>query len=400
MFTKSLILTTAILLFPVCQLQADIIHSTWVGSAGGSWYDENNWSPPIVPNNTVWDRFEVSIDSYDYRVSIGIGDSPPISIDKLECRGDITLYGPWYPVKLTLEKEGLINYGELDVLRIDITGILTNKGGAVLNLDEFFSAHGNLYNEPNAELQVVYRNIEIVDANIVNNGLIRAVSNGALEADIDFGNSGRIELFDGGISGDTFDNNDTGVVEGFGFVNTERLTLNKGIVYALGGALVVRSGGSIMNNGILGNKPLATLNIWSIADVNNFGTIEVNAGGGVAYYFNLVNEPNAVITLLNGTLAAKTITQKVGAIFKGFGGITGDIIIEPNAIVELTGPTNIVGNMTIGEGAILDISNGIVLVTGDITCNNGIIQTTNGTFIVLGKQFGICQRKFIDVLSP
>ncbi|MBN2592838.1 MAG: hypothetical protein JXA81_04965 [Sedimentisphaerales bacterium] len=400
MFTKSLILTTAILLFPVCQLQADIIHSTWVGGAGGSWYDENNWSPPIVPNNTVWDRFEVSIDSYGYKAAIGIGDSPPISIDKLECRGYITLYGPWYPVKLTLEKEGLINYGELDALRLDITGILTNKGDAELNIDDFFSAHGDLYNELNAEINVEYRYMEIADANIVNNGLIRASANGALEAEIDFDNSNRIELYSGGVSGGTFNNNDTGVVEGFGYVDSEQLTMNNGTIYALGGALVMRSSGSIMNTGILGNKPLATLNLWSFSEVNNFRTIEVNAGGGVALYFNLVNEPNAVITLLNGTLAAKTITQKAGAILKGFGGITGDIVIEPNAVVELTGPTNIVGNMTIGEGAILDISNGTVLVTGDVTCNNGIIQTTNGTFIVLGKQFGICQRKIIDVLSP
>jgi hypothetical protein len=391
MVTRILILSTAVLLFSVCQLQADIIHSTWVGGAGGSWYDKNNWSPPIMPNNTVWDRFEVSIDSYDYKAAIGVGDSPPISIDKLECRGDITLYGPWYPVKLTLEKEGLINYGGLDALRLDITGTLTNKGDAELNLDDFFSAHGDLYNEPNAIIDVTYRKMKIADANIVNNGLIRASANGTLEADIDFVNSGRIELYGGEVSGGTFNNNDTGVVEGFGLVSSEQLTINNGTIYALGGSLVMYSSGSVMNTGIMGNRPLATLNLWSLSDVNNFRTIEVNAGGGVALYFNLVNEPNAVITLLNGTLAAKTITQKAGATLKGFGGITGDIIIEPNALVELIGPTNIVGNITIGQGATLDISNGTVLVTGDVTCNNGIIQTTNGTITILGEKKGISQ---------
>jgi len=400
MVTGKFILTTVLFLFSVCQLQAGIIPSRWIGGAQGDWDDAKNWDPPVVPNNTVWDRFEVSIDSYGYGVAIGIGDDPSISIDQLECRGDVTLYGPWYPVKFTLEKEGLTNYGELDLLRLDITGIIANKREAELDLDEFFSAHGNLTNEPNAEINVKYRYMEIEDANIVNEGLICAYLNGVFEAGIEFNNSGRIELFGGGVCGGIFHNSETGVIEGFGLVDSEQLTVNKGVIYASGGALLIRSAGLITNTGFMGNKPLASLHIWSPADVNNFGPIEINAGGGVACYFNLVNEPNAVITLLNGTLAATTITLKAGSTLKGFGGITGDIIIEPNTVVELTGPTNIVGNMTIGEDAMLDISNGTVILTGDLTCDNGIIRTTNGTFIVLGNQFGYCERKFIDVVVP
>jgi hypothetical protein len=182
-------------------------------------------------------------------------------------------------------------------------------------------------------------------------------------------------------------------------IHTNHSILNHGQIQAKGGSLILNSFTSLSNNGVLENTAVSSLHIQAVEDVNNFGTINVNAGGGVAFDCNLVSEPNAVITLLNGTLAAKTITQKASAILKGFGGITSDIIIEPNALVELIGPTNIVGNITIGEGATLDISNGTVLGTGDITCNNGIIQTTNGTFTTLGETKGICQRKFIDTVG-
>ncbi len=396
MSTKALTLTAAVLLFSACQLQAAVIHSTWVGGAQGDWGDASNWSPPIVPDNTVWTTYLVSIYSYDYGVAVGIGQK--FTIDQLVCRGNVTLYGPWYPVNLTLVK-GLINYGELDALRLDFTGDVTNMGGAELDLSEFFSAHGNLYNEPNATIDVTYREMEIEDANIVNNGLINASSDGGLDAGIEFRNSGRIELFGGGVSGGTFDNNNTGVIEGFGSIRSDRFTMNKGIIYAVFGSLGMPSGGSIINSGILGNKPLASLHIFSPTDVNNFGTIEVNAGGGVAFDCNLVNvnEPNAVIKLLGGTLAAKKITQKPGAKFEGFGGITGNVVIEPNAVIKLTGPTNIVGDLTIKEGATLDISDGTVLVTGLTTCNGGTIKTFHGTIITQGgTSGGICKRVILD----
>ncbi len=393
MSVKALTLTVATLLLSVCQLQANVINSRWVGGAQGDWGNASNWYPPIVPDNTVWDTYLVSIEAYDHKIAVGIGQK--YSVDQLACRGDVTLYGPWYPVNLTLVK-GLTNYGELDALRLDFTGDVKNTNGAELQLAEFFSVHGNLYNEPNATVEVTDREMDVVDANIVNHGLIRAYSNGGLEEAIEFRNYGRIELFNGGMGGRIFDNNSTGVIEGWGSVRSDRSTVNKGIIYAAYGSLVMPSGGPIVNTGIMGNKPLASLHMWSPADVNNYGTIEVNAGGGVAFDCNMVNEPNAVVKLLNGILAAKTIIQKAGATFQGFGGITGNVVIEPNAVVELTGPTNIVGDVTIGENASLEISDGTVLIIGLTTCNGGTIRIKGGRIITQGGSSGLCQTIIVN----
>ncbi|OHB60262.1 MAG: hypothetical protein A2167_02185 [Planctomycetes bacterium RBG_13_46_10] len=394
MFTKTHILTAVVFVFSACQLQAGVIHSTWIGGTQGDWGEASNWSPAIVPDNTVWTTYVVSIDAYDYGIAVGIGQR--YIIDQLVCRGDVTLYGPWYPVNLTLTEDGLVNYGDLYTANLDFTGDVKNTDGAELYLFDFFSAHGNLYNEPNATIEVTGRVMDIVDANIVNKGLICASSNGGLDADIEFLNSGRIELFGGEVSGDIFDNNSIGIIEGCGSLDSDQM-LNQGIVYSVGGVLNIHSDGSIINTGVFGNKPLAILNISSHEGVDNQGTIEVNAGGGVAFDCNLVNEPNAVIKLLNGTLAATTITQKTGATFEGFGGITGNVVIDPNAVIKLTGPTNIVGDVEIKEGATLDISDGTVLVTGLTTCNGGTIKTFHGTIITQGgTSGGICRRIFVD----
>jgi hypothetical protein len=132
---------------------------------------------------------------------------------------------------------------------------------------------------------------------------------------------------------------------------------------------------------------MSSLHIRPAEDVNNLGTIEVNAGGGVAFDCNMVNEPNAVIKLLGGTIAAKTITQSAGAIFEGFGGITGNVMINPNGLIELTGPTNIVGDVTVEHKAVLEISNGQTLIVGHTT-NNGEIRVVNGDVVSQGGYSG------------
>jgi hypothetical protein len=125
------------------------------------------------------------------------------------------------------------------------------------------------------------------------------------------------------------------------------------------------------------------------SDVNNAGIVEVNAGGGVAFDCNLVNEPNGVIKLLGGTLAATTITQKADANFAGFGGISGDVVIDTNGIIKLTGPTNIVGDVEIRDGATLKISDGLTLITGQTVCN-GTIYMKGGYVIPQGGLSGNC----------
>jgi len=117
--------------------------------------------------------------------------------------------------------------------------------------------------------------------------------------------------------------------------------------------------------------------------VINQGTVEANMHGGVTFEFNLFNQSNGIIKLLDGTLSAPTIRQCADANFTGFGGITGNVQIGPNAIIKLTGPTNIVGDVNIPAGATLEISDGQTLITGHTTCK-GTIHLKGGTVIFQG----------------
>ena len=388
MLRRISILTAVVLVFSACELQAEVINSRWIGGPEGQWGDPSNWDPARVPDNSSWRTFVVTIDSNSIGIDeIEVGLQQSWTIDQLVCRGKVVIYSqPWYPLNLTMIN-GLINYGDLYTFRLDFTGDVTNVDSAEIELAEYISIHGNLYNEPNAIIEVTDLEMDIVDANIVNHGLIRAFPNGGLHEAIEFRNYGRIELINGGMGGRIFDNNSTGFILGCGSIRSDTLTMNKGIIYAVGGALGMPSNGSIINAGILGNKPLATLNVSSPEDVNNQGTIEVNAGGGVAFDCNMVNEPNAVIKLLGGTIAAKTITQSAGAIFEGFGGITSNVMINPNGLIELTGPTNIVGDVTVEHNAVLEISDGQTLIVGHTT-NNGEIRVVNGKVVFQGGYSG------------
>ncbi len=56
-------------------------------------------------------------------------------------------------------------------------------------------------------------------------------------------------------------------------------------------------------------------------------------------------------------------------------------------MISLTGPTNIIGGVTVSAGAILRISNGQTLITGQ-TVNNSTIELIGGTVIFQGGYSG------------
>jgi hypothetical protein len=385
MFAKRLIVTLVILSFSVNTLEGKVINSNWIGSDSSLWSNNNSWNSSIIPANNSTNSFFVNISTIE-RTRVVFTEN--ITISQLDCYGNIDLEVGEYKLQITdindSSKNGpLNNYGTLQVSGVGVE----------------HEIYADIVNANDAEIFISNEVDFYGDFNNLGNTLI--LPGAHLYCDGSFINSGNVQIYNSLLEcpNNDFENTATGIIQGTGMIHTNLSILNHGIIQARGGPLILNSFTSLANDGILENTAVSSLYIQAVEDVNNFGTINVNAGGGVALDCNLVNEPNAVITLLNGTLAARTITQKAGATFKGFGGITGDIVIEPNALVELIGPTNIVGNITIGEGATLDISNGTVLVTGDITCNNGIIQTTNGTITTLGETKGTCQRNFIDTVG-
>lgn len=386
MFRKVLMLTVVVLVFSACQAQADQIAVSWDGGGDGqTWADPYNWNPDIVPDNGA-NTYAVTINAGGY-VWVGLQQSR--TIDQLDCYGEFKLHkqtSDW--VELTLvDPNGLTNYGKLGIEgcywgQICINGNVTNTTGAELELCPV-DIKGDLYNLANATIEVELEND--IYGDFENAGILIILHASDLWCDSNLYNNGQINLYGGECGVDQIlDNNSTGVIKGFGVLYTDQLLQNKGKIYAYSGSLAISSEGPLTNTGTMGNMPSASLHIKPAADVNNNGTIEVNAGGGVAFDCNLVNEPNGVIKLLGGALAAATITQTADANFAGFGSITGDVEIDANGVIELTGPTNIIGDVEIASDATLEISDGTTLVTGDCVCNNGTIRMVGGRIIIQG----------------
>jgi len=397
-----------ILAFLACELQADVINSKWVGGEWGRWSDASNWTPAIVPDNSAWRTFVLTIDSNSIGVdSIEVQLLQNRTVGQLYTYGEVQLDVPdWEHAQscstiifTVLEpNNGLTNYGMFEVdqekhRKIEINGDVTNTAGAEIWLSET-DINGNFYNESDGIVEIEYEcsirgNFENAGTMNIWGPVVEFWVNNTLH------NDGLINLFSADCGANRIVNDSNGVIQGFGVLGTEdegELFQNKGAIYACDGSLVICTEElSLLNTGVLGNKPASSLHVrvhlGAAKDVNNHGKIEVYAGGATAFDCNLNNEPNAIINLHGGTLAARKITQSANANFTGFGSITGDVIIEPDGIIKLAGPTNIVGDVNITANATLEVSDGSTLITGSTT-NNGVIHLVNGDVIFQGGYNG------------
>ena len=195
-------------------------------------------------------------------------------------------------------------------------------------------------------------------------------------------NEGLFQIYSGSIStGNTLANISNGTINGEGMLFAQTGFNNEGSVTACG-SLHIATEGFVENNGILRNDPLGTLRISQVGETKlskNLGTIEINSGG-IAFNGELENEPNGIIKLHNGVIAASVIKHSSDAILEGFGGITGNLILEANSLVKITGPTNIIGNLYIAPDATLKITEGTTIVTGETICE-GTISLIGGQII-------------------
>jgi len=402
MFRRGLVFTAIVTIFSISSYAATI-NSTWVGGEQGMWETASNWNPAIVPNNNGTDTFNVTIAAVitgDNERSIGLTQSHPINcIDCNVTGGDFYLRNwtsDWIELRLDKPK-GLTNYGHLEIEEIDICGDVNNAAGAYLWLSES-DVRGNFYNDSNGIVNIEYECD--IDRNFENAGTMYLWG-----PDVEFWvedtlhNIGQIKLFAADCGANKIINSSSGVIRGWGSLGTEdegELLQNEGLICASGGSLlIVTENNAISNNGILRSEPGCFLHVKPLflepsqADVNNTGKIEVKGGGCVTFYCNLSNQPNGEVELFGGNIAATTITQTADANFAGFGTITGDVVIEPNGLIQLTGPTNIVGDVEIRENATLEISDGTTLITGQTTCN-GTIHLKGGRIIPQSGLSGDC----------
>ena len=403
MFRKVLILTAIVLVLSACEVQAEVIDSNWIRGEDGFWRYADNWEPAIVPDNNGPQTFRVTIDG-------GSGEKTNVylvqsrTIDQLTTYGNVWIVSrssDW--VELDLEDaNGLTNYGELrlrggpynEVAQFKVRGPVKNEPGAHLELFGVKTGYGSFYNSVGATVEVKYENG--LRGIVLNEGEINIFPCSEMGTEYNITNRGLIYMF-GGVCASNSEvlNDTTGIIEGLGIVHTDELLENRGKIYASGGSLLLHSDGSLLNTGALANKTGAMLHLkMGVADFNNHGDIIINANGSITVELKqtfgepndctLNNEPNGTIQLRGGILSGAKIIQKAGATFEGFGGITGDVVIEPNGIIKLTGPTNIVGGVNIPANATLEISDGTTLITGHTTCNNGTIHMIGGRVICQG----------------
>ena len=401
MLRKVLFLATAVSVLLVCNVQAEVINPTWIGGAGGGWSDPCNWSPTGAPYNYGGDVYTVTIDGGTGTV-IGL-DVYPI-IKTLVCNGNVGLrmssrVHDWTGIFLNpfpTDPIALTNNGNLTLTArgdpdrsFGVFGNIKNSSGAMLHLSGV-EIDGYVINETGAEIFIDGPSSVSIDVD--NYGLITIRDytveiNGPLnDSKATLYNAGEVMLYGGDCTIDILHNYEMADIRGFGVIMTEEYILNKGEIQAYGGNLDIITDGYLTNIGTLGNIPLSSLYIKAAEDVNSVGTIEVHADGGVAIDANFINDPGGEIELMGGTLTARSITQRAGATFDGFGNITTEYLtFEPNSIIELTGPTNIVcGVINIAANATLEISDGTTLITGHTTCNNGTIHMIGGRVICQG----------------
>ena len=384
MFKKALVLTVIMTFFAINSYAATI-NSSWVAVEFGQWGQASNWDPAVVPNNDATNNFNVTINADDVDVTL----QQDQTINSLDCYGEVYFFGTANPI-LFFEGEGLRNHGELDITNIWIAGDVNNLSGAFLELDnaEIFD---DLYNQNNATIEVWNG----VEADSVENLGTILITSGAdfYTEDGNFVNSAQIELNGGkcGSEGDTsnFDNNSGAAITGWGILYAEGPFNNSGSIKAQAGVLrILCQYTSLTNNGSLSAAPSSSLQIKPAGDLNNLAMINTTDGDFVVDA-NLINSSGAVIQILDGTLAAKKITQKSGAAFNAFGKIVTEngFYIESGATATITGPTNIIGNVTVESGSTLVIKDGQTLITGQ-TVNNGNIELIGGTVIYQGGYSG------------
>ncbi|HIJ70078.1 MAG TPA: hypothetical protein HPP87_01790 [Planctomycetes bacterium] len=372
---KKLLVLTMLFGFCACNVWAVDIFSSWVGDDGGLWDQASNWNPGIVPDNSGGNNFYVTISPAG---SNSIRFTQDRTVSRITCYGEVDLEIGERTLSL-LDPNGLINHGIFEAtgsgVEHEINGNILNTEGAIIEVSYWFQHQGKFVN--NGQLMVIPGgNASIEDGNLINNGTVW--------------------LYDGTASADGLENSDSGIISGFGSLYGGQVIQNAGSIRAFGGPLTIAYDLSLNNSGSLVNEPGTALQIGPVGspedvnDINNHGTIEVNAGGSVVFDADVVNEPDGFIELNGGTFGARTITQSAGAEFEGLGTITGDVVIEPNSVVgpvsiiRLTGPTNVFGNVTIGAGATFEVSDGTTIITGHTTCNNGTIHMIGGRVICQG----------------
>lgn len=288
-----------------------------------------------------------------------------MEINSLVCSGDVDFeHSQHTPIVIT--DTALVNNGRLEFSGEgphQVKGSFVNSSGAELKLSNLLEIEGDLTNEG---LIFVVGSQEFTGLDVGDGGVLS--------------NNGKIVIFHAPVSANSFINGASGEIEGSGWIGGQTIQ-NQGIISASFGELsILCIGGGLSNSGTIRNSAGASVLVihpFFEGEISNEGMVEINAGGGVTFDTTVRNKSTGTFKLLNGVLAAPNIIQTKDAGCSGFGTITGNIVIEQDGEIQLTGPTNLMGTLNIGANATLEISDGQTLITGHTT-NNGTIRLKSG----------------------
>ena len=343
----------------------DTDHNHWWGYAGTAYYPHNglggvNW--------TV--QFSGGAVSY----AVEVTNSHPVTwITSTTAPGHVVELTNWLGSRIYLQFESFANTGGLDVNNIDLYGPVYNQGewtvrGGMVNYN------GNVTNHADAVWNTK-GNLE-VKGTFTNHSHARSYGSATLWADA-FVNNDHVSLLGGSVGSDAeFANNADAIVAGAGSLYAPAGIDNQGAIRAETGTLAVYCGeGTLTSTGHLENLPNTAL-VIEADTVDHQGTMTVGSGGGITFTScDLENPAGATVALLGGTLAAPNLTNRSGGGFGGFGAITANLTNQ--GLIDLYGPSQIVGNVQNDLGAELAIRNADLLIAGD-TVNDGTIRAVNG----------------------
>lgn len=386
-----------------CVISSPANASVFTGDIDCSWSNEDNWQtlnptpPPDYLPGLPGPGDGVSVSN----TTICLDTPYMVEISSFNAYGHVNFWVET-PRNPCLKMSSLSNHGHLNInsyknREIFITSKVINHIGATLEIIHWFRFSDLPLIQNEGEIAIMFSGmLECEETDLDNSGHVYLNSNNIFKVN-NVNNTNTIGCSGGRLDAEGAIAN-SGTIEGWGMVEASTgdfLNGPGGSVNVYFGTLRMVAPGFI-NQGSILNYPNSDIQIamTGAQSMVNQNLITINAGGGMFVHGDITNlstgtasNPSPTIQLKGGHLAANTIYQQSGATLSGFGSITANIDIADSGRADFTGPTNVIGDLTVGANAFLYIKDGQTLITGQTT-NNGTIYVIGGTVVFQGGLTG------------
>lgn len=420
---------------------AAVVTSTFVGPDGGGWASASNWSPPIVPNNSGGNLFEVAltapvtvemnfsptVDTVEVHRGAGlnINTSRTLQIDGglLSNDGSASILGAGAPARIRLGGDlEVLGAGELTMVGANAQIQTLIPGARITNAaNHTIRGRGVIGDTTNYNLRVTNEGLiegqggpltfrlgsNAGEYENINTGVIRAAGTAVVFGSSDFNNTGGlIEAVDGGViqivgsamKGGTF----ATVGEGAQIVTVDSGIFDgsiAGLLRVVGANHFDLAGASTLNGTIrLEGSGLCTLGLSAATALNGRGVIE---GTGTNPRITRSNAPPLVLPssfVVRGGL--RVGSGETGISIRNEGVIEATTAAVPMTINSSSEPGGFqnpglmqaVSNELILQGGFIDNSGGVIVAhagrivrVAGVTLTGGTLQALPAGAIVFGN---------------